>query len=321
MGSSPLRIPDLVRQKALQRGDAGRRWLRELPELVAAIESDWDLRVGRGLDGASESFVAEAMLDDGTEAVVRLQLPPEPTLDPDASFETSVWVHTAARGDAYARLFRSDLGRRALLLERLGRPLADSGLPRAAQLETLCELLGRAWRIEPDISLEHGDRKARRLASFVLATWEDTARPCPEGVIALAVRFADARAAAFDPVSAVVVHGDPHPRNALRSRAPEDREPAFKLVDPESFLAEPAYDLGVCMRDWSSELLAGDVERDTRDLCGTLARASGVPPRPIWEWGFLERVSTGLFLLQLGAENDGRRMLAVAERLAASPDH
>ena len=38
---------------------------------------------------------------------------------------------------------------------------------------------------------------------------------------------------------------------------------------------------------------------------------------PIWEWGFVERVSTGLLLLKVGAREWGREFLAVAEEWAA----
>jgi streptomycin 6-kinase len=44
-----------------------------------------------------------------------------------------------------------------------------------------------------------------------------------------------------------------------------------------------------------------------------LADLTGELPSAIWQWGFLERVSTGLFLIVLGRVEEGRRMLAVAE--------
>ena len=129
-----------------------------------------------------------------------------------------------------------------------------------------------------------------------------------------ALAFAGARAAAFDPDRSVVVHGDAHAGNALRAlgEASVEKQP-FKFVDPECFLAEPSYDLGISMRDWTDELLAGDAVRVGRERCALLARLSGVAPQPIWEWGFIERVSTGLFLLKVGASTVGRDALAVAD--------
>jgi len=318
----PLDVPEFVRQKAIQRGAAGLRWFEELPALVAQLESEWDVVVGRPLTGGSESYVAWATLRDGTDAVIRLQLPRDPAYDTDASFETTAWIFGAANGSAYARLLRSDPERRALLLERLGPSLQSSGLPRSVQLEVLCELLRRAWRVEPTIELGSGSEKARRLASFIRLTWEELGRPCSERAVEMALGFAESRAREFDPEASVVVHGDAHPGNALGTlRSAADPQRSFKFVDPECFLAEPAYDLGVCMRDWSTELLAGDdAADDAHELCVALALLSGVPRQPIWEWAFVERVSTGLFALQVRAELMGRDLLAVADLIARSTD-
>ena len=54
------RVPDVVRRKALDAGAAG--WLDDLPALVASLERDWSLAVGRSLTGGHEAFVAEATL-------------------------------------------------------------------------------------------------------------------------------------------------------------------------------------------------------------------------------------------------------------------
>jgi hypothetical protein len=47
-----------------------------------------------------------------------------------------------------------------------------------------------------------------------------------------------------------------------------------------------------------------------------MSAASGASATDIWEWAFLERVSTGLFLLHLG-DPGGQQYLAVADQLAA----
>ena len=321
MRPPPLDIAEIVRRKAAQRGARGLQWLEELPDLVADLASEWDIAIGRPLEGGSESYVVTATTADGVDAVLRLQIPDDPSLDGRSPFEVTAWICSAAAGDAYARLLRADVERRALLLERLGPSLQHSGLGLQEQLEALCELLSRAWRVAPEIALESGAHKARSLASFIETAWEELRQPCSERSIARALVFASSRADSFDPATSVVVHGDAHVGNALRSQPLDvDRQQPFKFVDPECFLAEPGYDLGVAMRDWSTELLGGDTAKDARDLCVTLARLTGVPLEPIWEWAFVERVSTGLFLLQLGEEQSGREMLDVADLLAFSVD-
>ena len=49
-----------------------------------------------------------------------------------------------------------------------------------------------------------------------------------------------------------------------------------------------------------------------------LGRLTGVGYRGIWEWGFVERVSTGLLVTRVGADLLGREMLDVAEAWAAA---
>jgi streptomycin 6-kinase len=66
-------------------------------------------------------------------------------------------------------------------------------------------------------------------------------------------------------------------------------------------------------RDWTEELLAGDAVQPGWERCAFLASLSGVAAQPIWQWGFVERVSTGLLALKVGAEAIGRDMLEVAD--------
>jgi streptomycin 6-kinase len=131
-------------------------------------------------------------------------------------------------------------------------------------------------------------------------------------VIARALTCAERRAAAFDLETAVVVHGDPHPANALRVRSPRPgAESGYVFVDPDGFLSDRGYDLGVVLRDWVTELRrdVGLLQR----LCTRMADRTGVDPTVIGEWGFLERVSTGLYLMEFGAVAQGRGFLASAE--------
>jgi streptomycin 6-kinase len=68
-----LEIPDVVREKALAVGASA--WIEELPLPVRAVEVDWGIVVGRPYPGSTEAFVAEAVRDDGSEAVLKLIVP------------------------------------------------------------------------------------------------------------------------------------------------------------------------------------------------------------------------------------------------------
>ncbi|HTE61200.1 MAG TPA: hypothetical protein VK631_12685 [Solirubrobacteraceae bacterium] len=171
----------------------------------------------------------------------------------------------------------------------------------------------------PSSSSRYRAGKAAALGEFISATWHELDEPCAERVIECARSFAEARRRAFDPDAAVLVHGDAHGANTLLVfDAPTPRDARFKLVDPDGLFAEPACDLAVPMREYSRELIdARDTLHAARERCAHLSRLTAVRPQPIWEWGFIERVSTGLLALRIGREQLGSEMLAVADALVS----
>jgi streptomycin 6-kinase len=260
--------------------------------------------------------VAAARTADGRDAVLKLVVP-----DPHLTQQVRTMVE--AGGSGYAELLGYDIERHAMLMEALGPSMDRLGLTPYRAIELLCRTLRRAWRVAPWPELTAGSaadparEKAGQLRELVGRLWEELDRPCPERVIARALSYADRRAAAFDPARCVVVHGDPHPGNALRVPAPRPgAESGYVFVDPDGFLADRAYDLGVVLRDWCAELLAGDAPALARRYCRLLAEHSGVDEVAIWEWGYLERVSTGLFVARLGERELARPYLRTARLLA-----
>ena len=80
---------------------------------------------------------------------------------------------------------------------------------------------------------------------------------------------------------------------------------------------EPAYDLGVVLCDWNEELLAAaDPLALAHEHCQLLAKESGLDEASIWEWGFLERIASGLYLCAYGSREYGQPFFTTAQRLA-----
>ncbi|MEZ0115727.1 streptomycin 6-kinase [Catenulispora sp. EB89] len=304
-------MPALVRQKSANLGQVGERWLAALPDLVADLRHRWSINPVAALSGGSASCVLRVRTGDGGEAVLKLAMP-------ETGFDDQVRTLADAHGHGYAHLLAADAERHAMLLELCGPSMDQLTLPPELAIENLCHTLAQAWTVPrpSGAAVDPEQEKATRLARFVRDTWDRLGHPCSEAAVATALRFAERRAAAFDLDRCVVVHGDPHPGNALRAAASRPgAESGFVFVDPDGFLAEPAYDLGVVLRDWCPQLLAGDAKPVARRYCALLAEHSGVDETAIWEWGFLERVSTGLFVLAFGAEDVARPFLETAELL------
>lgn len=307
-----LDVPEAMRMKASTLGPPGRRWLQSLPDLIRGLEQEWGVTVGATLHGGSASYVATATTADGAAAVLKLQLPGYDSLADE------IRVLRIADGRGYVRLLRQDESRGAMLQERLGPRLSRMGFPIERQMAIICATLQQAWVQTPEAAgFQSGAEKARWLHNFIAKTWQALDRPCSEQVIDQALAFSRTREAAFDPERSVLVHGDAHSDNTLaRLDAVGSATADFALVDPDGLFAERACDLAVPMRDWSAELLAGDALKLGQERCAYLSRLTSENPEAIWQWGFIERVSTGLLLMQIGMEGEGRDFLRVAEAWA-----
>jgi streptomycin 6-kinase len=306
-----VEVQPAVRQRIAPLGEQGERWLVGLPDVVADLERRWSLTVGQPLMGGTASYVARARTAEGRDAVLKVEIP-------GLDFDSQVRTIAAAEGRGYVHLLAHDLAQRAMLLEALGPPMGRLDLPAERMIAKLCQTLRQAWSLARPAGLvvDPAQEKARALGDLVSRLWEKLHGPCTAAVADQAMLFSERRAAAFDPDRCVVVHGDPHPNNALRVLHPRPgAESGFVFVDPDGFLADPAYDLGVVLRDWCPPLLAGNTPSLARRYCRLLAAESGIDETAIWEWGLLERVSTGLFLLNIGAVELGRPFLSTAERL------
>ncbi len=295
-----LVIPETVRRKAYVAGATA--WLDALPSLVGDLEAEWSITVGPTFPDATEALVASAMSADGTPVVLKLMLP---RAGDAAAHEIAVL--RLANGSGCAQLLRSDATRGALLLEALGPSLSDLGLPLKRRLEILCEAAGEVWRPAPDCGLPTGADKGRWLISFIESTWSSLGEPCSRNAVDHALECASRRIAAHCAERSVLVHGDVHQWNCLVA------EDGFKLIDPDGLLAEPEYDLGVLMREDPVELMAGD----PRERATWLAARTGLDAAAVWEWGVVERVSTGLTAASIGLEPIGTQMLDAADRIAA----
>lgn len=291
-----LEIPAVVREKALAVG--AQAWIDELPALIAAIQADWGVSVGRPYADSTEAFVAEATCADGTPAVLKLIVP----RDGDAAAHEATVLRLAA-GEGCPRLFQEDVSRGALLVERLGRSLYELRLPAPRRHEILVAAAARIWRPAAGSGLPTGAAKAQWLAEFITTMWEELDRPCGERTIEHALASAERRRDAHRDETAVLVHGDVHQWNALEAAD------GFKLVDPDGLLAEAEYDLGIIMRE---DPLDGDLHERAR----WLAARTNLDADATWDWGIVERVSTGLLGTRVGLQPIARQMLAVADQLA-----
>lgn len=292
-----VRLPEPVHNKAVALGLSW--WLADLETIVSGLEHDWGFTPVRVFPDATEALVLEVERHDGTPGVLKVLLPRGEMVDLEIEFLRLL------DGDGSPRLFEADPERGAILMERLGDSMADLDIDLDERLVILANCAQRLWRPAPE-HFPSGADKAGWLMTHIERVWREQGRPCTRRAVDHALECARSRLAAHNDSKAVLIHGDVHQWNALR------RGEEYVLVDPDGLRAEPEYDLGVMMREDPVELLDGD----PYDRAHLLAELTGTDPTAIWEWGVVERVSTGLLLTSIGLQPVGRQMLETAEVIA-----
>lgn len=281
--------------------------------MIDELADRWQLDVGDPFSGGTAAYVAAATDASGRACVLKVAMPLDAA--ERETFTRSVRAHQLAAARGCVELLAHDEPRAALLLERLGPDLHELGLSVSEILEVIAATLRVFWHpISADSGLRTGDDQARWLSQFIVSTWHDLGRPCDRTVVDRARRLCDRRAAAFDPERSVLVHGDAHGWNTLAAG-----DGSYRFVDIEGLWSAPEHDLGVAMCEYNEPLVAGDTPALVVARAELLARRCGVDPGVVWEWGFIERVTTGLANLRDFDDGSGWVFLEVAARCLSTP--
>jgi streptomycin 6-kinase len=197
--------------------------LAPLARTAAEVAAEWGLELGPAFALSNYSYVVSAG-DDGVLKVT----PPEDDESDEEADALELW-----NGDGAVRLLRRDRARRALLLER-ARPGSDiSQLPEDEATSIAIGVGLRLWRPAAEPFRWIGDHVPR---------WLDRAERSDQEGRDL-IPFARELYASLDVRRDVLVHGDLHHYNILRSG---DRHLA---IDAKAMLGEPEYDVPSFLRN------------------------------------------------------------------------
>lgn len=300
-------ITDVLRRNVTAAwGEAGARWLADLPNVLAGVARDWALTVGEPFD-LTYHYVVAVTREDGTPAVLKLGVPSGESLREEAPALRSFAGHGAVR------LLRADLDRGALLLERAepGGRLRDIVPARDAEATSIAAGVIRALATAtPDPDLPELIRQVRAFDAY-------TARHGEGGPLNgdLVVRAGGLmRELCASAPARVVLHGDLHHDNILRAT----RDP-WLAIDPHGLVGDPGYETTSLLfnpdpHDHDPALTAL-VPARVEQLADELA----MPVERVVAWGFVKAVLSDVWTAEdwtPGAASPASRALDVAHLLA-----
>jgi streptomycin 6-kinase len=261
-------------------GEAGTRWLADLPRMLDEVARDWALTVGEPFDLSYHYVVAVTCDDtpDGTPAVLKLGVPSGDSLREEAP------ALRAFGGRGAVRLLRADLDRGALLLERAepGGRLRDLVPDRDAEATSIAARVIRELAASPpDPALPDLVRQAHAFDDYTARHGDGG--PLPGDLVIRAGGLM--RELCASAPARIALHGDLHHDNILRAtRAP------WLAIDPHGLAGDPGYE--------TTSLLFNPEPHD-RDPALTalvparveqLADELAMPVERVVAWGFVKAV-------------------------------
>jgi len=287
-------------------GDAGARWLAELPAIVNELARDWDLTIGAPYE-LSIHYVAAVTCGDGTPAVLKLGVPSGTSLAEEAP------ALAAFGGRGAVRLLRAELDRGALLLEQVTPGWRARDLVPGRDSEATAAAAGvmRRLHVPPPPGSPMPELVTQAGAFDNYATVHGAAGPLPLDLVVRAGGLM--RELCASATERVVLHGDLHHDNILRA----NREP-WLAIDPHGVVGDPGYEIGALLYNPDpgdrDEALTALVPSRIEQLADELA----MPVDRVVAWGFVKAVLSDVWTAETwspGAVWSPGRSLDVARLL------
>ncbi len=284
------------------RGGVGSGWLAELPSLLDACRRRWGLTLAEPFGYPSLSFVAPAVRNDGSAAVLKVGF-----LLEELACESEALRRYDGRGAV--RLLDDWPERGALLLERLVPGSDLAGVEDDVRATSIAaRAMGALWR---PVAADH---RFPTIAEW-MGGLTDLRRhfgggtgPLPVALVERAERIA--RELLANQSAPVVLHGDLQHHNILRAERAE-----WLAIDPKGVVGEPAYEVGAFLRNRlgdgpeAGRRLARRVDQFADELAIDRARVHG--------WGLSQAVLSAWWSIE--DHGDWREAIACAALLAGMP--
>ncbi len=302
-----FQLSDLVLKKLKTHQNAS-QIIQNLRKTIHILETEKKIKLIKSLSGGTSAFLAEALTKENKQLIVKIPLH---ELELGVDFKNEIAALKMVAGNGYVQLLAYDSDLKVAFLEQLGIPLADCGFSINRQIAIICQTLQQSW-----IPIKEADQFPNTLGiadwftTYIHDNWKALNQPFSTELFTKTNEFIAQRKANYSPMNACLVHGDAHNYNILQAKAGASE--TFKLIDPDGIRAEPAYDLGVLMREWADELILNPKEK-LMERVAYLAALTGLEKKPIWQWGLIQCVATGLVLLQADQEEEGKKLVTIAE--------
>ncbi|UAL54053.1 MULTISPECIES: aminoglycoside phosphotransferase family protein [Metabacillus] len=261
-------------------GDSGEAWLRELPYHIARCEQTYGLKIGDPYK-LTYHYVAQASMENGEEAVVKIGLPNHKDLIAEC-----IALKIMGSGNGMVKLIDDHLNQGLLILEKLnpGTMLSEVNSDETA-VSIASSVMKKIWQpYAGDHDFPH------------LSDWMAGLRRVEQNIIAekwihkAEILFDDLINSSTNPI---LLHGDLHQDNILK------KGKDWLAIDPKGVIGEAEYEVTSFSKNYLFDKKnPKDVLRKRLDL---FEKELGLDRTRMIGWGFCQAVLSACWCLEDGA--------------------
>lgn len=271
------------RQNALSHGDAGKKWLQDLPLIIAQCRDKWSLKVSPPFN-LNYNYVAPTTRVDGSKVVLKIGFPL------DEEFQKEIAALGLFSGEGMVKLLEIDEDNQAILLEQVipGTPLSSLEDDEEAT-RILALVMKKIWKpLPPRHSFTTVEQWSKAISKYQ-DKFKDKEGPIPGFLVTKAEElFKELIATSLEPV---LLHGDLHHDNVLTSNRDQ-----WLAIDPKGIAGEPAFETAAMIRNpYGKMSKQPNLKKTLTRRIAILTDELGIDRKRILKWSFAQTVLSAVW--------------------------
>jgi streptomycin 6-kinase len=268
-------------------GEAGKKWLDELPNLVHFYEQQWQLTCSEPFP-LSYNYVLPGVTLEGNSVVLKISFPN------NREFENELAALRIYDGDGSIKIIKEDRANKVVLLERAvpGKRIGDLE-PDTTQISVVCEVvrkIHKPWTAPNDQSfptlVDWGKAFARYRKKYEIASGPIPTRMFEEAED-LFTQYANNNSPQY------LLHGDLHNDNILLS------ERGWLAIDPKGVIGNQEFEIGTYLRNPLTDLPQNSHHKQVvANRIQQFSDELGLDPKNVLRWTFANAIVSLLWCLE-----------------------
>lgn len=278
---------EFVKKIIALRGDVGRKWLDDLPQIIKQYEQKWNIKASSPFD-LTYNYVAPAHTTKGEHVVLKISFPD------NKEFISEIEALNFFDGQGSIRVLQEDRDNLAMLLEKAEpgarvRTVSPDN-KQISLVSSVLKILHRPISSENSFPFPTIQDWAKAFARYT-KTFSKESGPVPKWMFDRAqdifTEFPK------DENEHVLLHGDLHSDNILSSQR------GWLVIDPKGVVGEREFELGAYLRNPYYDYPKGsDYKKLERDRIIQFSEELGFDKKRILDWAFACAVISLLWFLE-----------------------